>query len=644
MSQSVFMEALIGSSLPSPAPSRGGSGKAESGTGPDFASILRGFMRGGTGDGAGLSSGSTRAPASKLGTLGNSQPFVIPAATSPRIASRRTGASSQPARTAPSTRVQPNEPKNPSARSEKASEASSSTKSESLSRKAEKLLDRLQQQVRDVKEKLQDIPEKDRPPLLDALRKAEGGSGFWSSLPDDSANAALASGFDDPQSDLNQALEGALKLVDQVPDADLQSMLASLSANPAFSALTTAAPVIQPILETLVQGVSRDQVSLPQQAEILKQLSDKPDALIIPPDATQPTAKNVAPETSETVAAPTVTSDAETAPATEAKPETDPKMVTEAKTEAVDESTGETQATQANTTDQTTASESPKNVDIPQTTDQQTALASENSQDQQLKREQDQKQQSSSDAQQTQNSVKGPTQQVPPAGNSVAVGSLTSESAEQPLLEKGASRETNIHLEKTRLEDGLSQVRAESGRQGNHQQSGNGFGQPQTPAGTGTASTAANTPSPAEQVKGSLFSQLVEKASLLKGPQQEKVLTMQLKPEFLGKVDMFLTSRDGAVTARILTDNPVVRDQLEAIAPQIRDHLAEQGIQLQQLTVDISSRQPDDHNRQGRFSQNSGRRSRLGGITGQQEEDSGDLSVSAPETKTTDGKTIDITI
>ena len=96
---------------------------------------------------------------------------------------------------------------------------------------------------------------------------------------------------------------------------------------------------------------------------------------------------------------------------------------------------------------------------------------------------------------------------------------------------------------------------------------------------------------PGEGLKNTVFNQLIEKAMLNRTPEAVKTLTIQLKPEFLGKVDMELKTQDGVVTARLMAENPVVRDTIESLIPQIREHLAEQGINLQQFTVDVYSQQ-----------------------------------------------------
>jgi len=111
-------------------------------------------------------------------------------------------------------------------------------------------------------------------------------------------------------------------------------------------------------------------------------------------------------------------------------------------------------------------------------------------------------------------------------------------------------------------------------------------------------------------VKPLLFSQIIEKAEFFKGTNNQKSLTIQLKPESLGKLNIELISKDGTVTARIFTDNDTVREKLEQIAPQIKEHLAQEGICLNQISVDISTQLPDERRREANkdnsgFSRNS---------------------------------------
>ncbi|RCK75278.1 MAG: hypothetical protein OZSIB_4362 [Candidatus Ozemobacter sibiricus] len=105
-------------------------------------------------------------------------------------------------------------------------------------------------------------------------------------------------------------------------------------------------------------------------------------------------------------------------------------------------------------------------------------------------------------------------------------------------------------------------------------------------------------PRPADPIRGALFSQIIEKAELFKVGSEKKVLTLQLRPESLGKLNIELTSKDGTVSARITTEHAMVREKLDQLVPQIKDTLATQGIKLDQVTVDISHQNPDGRKEQ----------------------------------------------
>ena len=94
------------------------------------------------------------------------------------------------------------------------------------------------------------------------------------------------------------------------------------------------------------------------------------------------------------------------------------------------------------------------------------------------------------------------------------------------------------------------------------------------------------------------LSQLLEKAEMFKSSDGKKVLSVEMDPKELGKMEMELTSRDGTVTAKISAESELAKAKLEELAPQIKEHLFEQGINLTEITVDISSRHPDERNNQ----------------------------------------------
>ena len=65
-------------------------------------------------------------------------------------------------------------------------------------------------------------------------------------------------------------------------------------------------------------------------------------------------------------------------------------------------------------------------------------------------------------------------------------------------------------------------------------------------------------------------------------------MRLSLKPETLGDVNIKLTVTAGTVTAHVLADTPEVRDALVAAQPQLTKSLADAGLKLDGLTVDLS--------------------------------------------------------
>lgn len=121
----------------------------------------------------------------------------------------------------------------------------------------------------------------------------------------------------------------------------------------------------------------------------------------------------------------------------------------------------------------------------------------------------------------------------------------------------------------------------------------NGYGyQSGNTASTNSAARVSN-PMP---VTTAAFAELLDKAEFVKTKNGSKVLNIELDPKELGKMEMELTSKDGAVTARISADNALAKAKLEELAPQIKEQLVNQGVNLTEITVDISSRDSDGQN------------------------------------------------
>jgi len=98
-------------------------------------------------------------------------------------------------------------------------------------------------------------------------------------------------------------------------------------------------------------------------------------------------------------------------------------------------------------------------------------------------------------------------------------------------------------------------------------------------------------------VTSTSFAELMEKAEFVKTKDGTKILNLELAQKELGKVEMELTSKDGTVTARLSAENSVAKAKLDELAPQIKEQLLNQGVNLSEITVDISSRNPDEGNK-----------------------------------------------
>ncbi len=121
----------------------------------------------------------------------------------------------------------------------------------------------------------------------------------------------------------------------------------------------------------------------------------------------------------------------------------------------------------------------------------------------------------------------------------------------------------------------------------------NGYGYQSGSTTNANSAARASNPVP---VTTTAFAELLDKAEFVKTRNGSKVLNIELDPKELGKMEMELTSKDGAVTARISAENALAKAKLEELAPQIKEQLVNQGVNLTEITVDISSRDSDGRN------------------------------------------------
>ncbi|AFV11310.1 flagellar hook-length control protein Flik [Thermacetogenium phaeum DSM 12270] len=86
-----------------------------------------------------------------------------------------------------------------------------------------------------------------------------------------------------------------------------------------------------------------------------------------------------------------------------------------------------------------------------------------------------------------------------------------------------------------------------------------------------------------------IVNQVVEKAHLFLG-KDRAALRLQLKPEFLGHLDLTISVEKGLVHAHFRAENAAVAGLIEGRLQELRHSLEQQGISWQQLSVSVESR------------------------------------------------------
>lgn len=91
----------------------------------------------------------------------------------------------------------------------------------------------------------------------------------------------------------------------------------------------------------------------------------------------------------------------------------------------------------------------------------------------------------------------------------------------------------------------------------------------------------------------SIFNQIVEKAHIALGDGQSE-MKIQLQPDFLGKVNMQIKVEEGVITAKFAAENLQVKQLIEANLSNLRQNLADQGFNVQQLQVTVGQQKDFD--------------------------------------------------
>gem|GEM_PF-4903204 len=102
------------------------------------------------------------------------------------------------------------------------------------------------------------------------------------------------------------------------------------------------------------------------------------------------------------------------------------------------------------------------------------------------------------------------------------------------------------------------------------------------------AGKAPEQPAQIPKMTQMIFGQIAQKAKVIVSPGMTE-LQIQLKPEFLGKLNLRISSENGVVTAKFNTESLQVKGIIEANLNTLKSALAEQGVKVDQLVVNVGT-------------------------------------------------------
>ena len=117
-----------------------------------------------------------------------------------------------------------------------------------------------------------------------------------------------------------------------------------------------------------------------------------------------------------------------------------------------------------------------------------------------------------------------------------------------------------------------------------------------------------------------IFGQITQKAKLLITPGTTE-MQIQLKPDFLGKMNLSITSENGLVTAKFNTESYRVKEIIEANLNTLKDSLAQQGVKVDQLVVNVSTQKDYSGYQEQNYSyyhRNPGKKSKAAGTSNEE--------------------------
>jgi flagellar hook-length control protein FliK len=113
-------------------------------------------------------------------------------------------------------------------------------------------------------------------------------------------------------------------------------------------------------------------------------------------------------------------------------------------------------------------------------------------------------------------------------------------------------------------------------------------------AGTEALRSQAETAPPAPVAREDLVPAMIERLEVMTQG-TEKTMTLELKPEFLGKVTMTLVSAENGVSVKILADSPDVRSVINTEIAGIIERMNDRGVKLQSVELAYTGANASDY-------------------------------------------------
>ncbi|MCR4721975.1 MAG: flagellar hook-length control protein FliK [Lachnospiraceae bacterium] len=111
-------------------------------------------------------------------------------------------------------------------------------------------------------------------------------------------------------------------------------------------------------------------------------------------------------------------------------------------------------------------------------------------------------------------------------------------------------------------------------------------------------------------------------------------IELSLSPQSLGKISLYITSKDGNLTARIATENEVTKQALESQLEMLKETIAEQGIKVEAIEVSVSGFTfADSNNAQKGDSESDNKKT---GATGRKQVRDGEAGIQTQDEPTTE--------